>query len=556
MTTLLHDATSNCYFAVEVSSEDLPHLAQLLWQPHPQAKDCWWTGSPYLAAPFWYRIAPDDVATKAVLEPYAWNYWTSFSKDPIAGTGVDTIRIPTGRRPFNFQVAGVQRGVRQKRMLLGDEPGLGKSCQALTIANMTRPKRLVIACPTSIVYNWAAECERWLVDPCAITILDGAKKSVPDRGVTIVPYSRGHSFHRNFLSGPKIDMLVLDEEHQLKEPDARRTIPWLGNSKTQGIAEAADRVIAMSGTPVPNNPLEIHGIMKALSPDTMKNVSRERFKQLYCSTFKGTAKVATKGGGEASVQFEKNSGKNESALNAELRASGIMVRRMKNDVLDQLPPKHVHLVHLTPTAEIEALVKEEATLYDMLQTRLIPAHELMAIQGHIANVRARLGALKAPKIAEYLRFIFESGETRVVCFMLHREAMEIIRKSFEMTRIRVRIVSGSESPRQRQADVDAFQRPGGYELLIGQVYAAGVGLTMTAARYCVLGEIAWTPAINDQAIDRVHRISQTRQVEAPIATFPHAVEERVIRANAAKAISARNILDVNLQTVLGEKLAS
>ena len=79
--------------------------------------------------------------------------------------------------------------------------------------------------------------------------------------------------------------------------------------------------------------------------------------------------------------------------------------------------------------------------------------------------------------------------------------------------------------------------------------AAGVGLTMTAARYCVLGEISWTPATNDQAIDRVHRLTQLRQVEAPIITFPHAVEERVIRANAKKAISAQNILDRNLMSL-------
>jgi SNF2 family DNA or RNA helicase len=259
--------------------------------------------------------------------------------------------------------------------------------------------------------------------------------------------------------------------------------------------------------------------------------------------------VPRKGGGEVNVEFEKIDGAHEQALNAELRASGVMVRRLKNDVLKQLPPKHVFLVHLTPTAAIEELVREEATLYDMLETKVLTSQELMTLQGHIANVRQRLGVLKAPKIAEYVRWIFESGETRVVLFMLHLEAIEVVRKCFEHSRIKVRVMTGAEKPSVRQAHVNAFQREGGYELVVGQVVAAGVGLTMTAARYCVLGEIAWTPATNDQCVDRIHRLSQIRSVQAAICTFPHAVEERVIRANAKKAISARNILDVNLQNM-------
>ena len=299
-----------------------------------------------------------------------------------------------------------------------------------------------------------------------------------------------------------------------------------------------------------NNPLEIHSTLQMLAPDTVGAVSRDKFKELYCSTFKGTANVQTKSGGVASVQFESNSGKNEAALNAELRASGVMVRRLKDQVLKQLPPKHVYLVHLSPTAAIEELVREEATLYEMLETKIMSSQELIALQGHIMAVRRRLGELKAPKIAEYLMTLFESGEKRVVCFMLHLEAINIIRQHFQTTRIKVRVATGAQTPMQRQLDTNAFQAEGGYDLMLGQVIASGIGLTMTSARYCVVGELPWTPAIADQGIDRVHRISQTRQVEAPIIAFPHSVEERVIRANAKKAISARNILDINLASGL------
>lgn len=547
MTNVAFDQNSQCYFATHVTAEDALTLSKLLWQPHPDAFNTWWTRSPYLAAPLWPKVAANDNATRQALGWYAWNYWTSFSKDPLVGTGVDRIRIPQGEKPYPFQVAGVQRALLRPHILIADEPGCGKTLQALVSANMLRPRRTLIGCPTFLVDNWAAECERWLCDPQSITILNNPRKPVPEKGVIILPYSRGHSFVEKILSGPPIDLCITDEVHHLKSPTARRSMPWFADRGFMGMSA---KNISLSGTPTPNNPLEGHSVLSKLAPDTIGKLSRDKFKSLYCHSFKGTAKVATKSGGEASVEFEKVEGAHEYALNAELRASGVMVRRMKDDVLDQLPPKNVFLVHLSPTAEIEALVKEESSLFDMLETKILTSQELMAVQGHIAHVRARLGSLKAPKIAEYVMSIFESGEDRVVLFMLHLEAIELIRRWFDHTRIKVRVLTGAESPAVRQAHVKAFQQPGGVELIIGQVTAAGEGLTMTAARFAVLGEIAWTPGKNDQCIDRVHRISQSRQVNAPIITFPHAVEERVIRTNAKKAISNQNILDVNLQSIL------
>ena len=544
---LLYSAPAQAWYATEVVQADVELLAKLLWFPHPDSASVWWTRSPYLAAPFWRKIDKYDRASHDALHWYAWNYETSFAEEPLIGTGVDSIRIPAGQTPYPFQVAAIQRCVRQARTLVADEPGLGKSLTSLVAANITRPDRIVIGCPTMLVHNWAAECEKWLVDPRTISILDNPRKSPPDKGVIIVPYSRGHTFVEKIMQGPPVDHLILDEAHQLKTPTARRTAPWLGPS---GLGRHAKKVIALTGTPVMNNPLEIHSTLQMLAPDTVGAVSRDKFKELYCSTFKGTANVQTKSGGVASVQFESNSGKNEAALNAELRASGVMVRRLKDQVLKQLPPKHVYLVHLSPTAAIEELVREEATLYEMLETKIMSSQELIALQGHIMAVRRRLGELKAPKIAEYLMTLFESGEKRVVCFMLHLEAINIIRQHFQTTRIKVRVATGAQTPMQRQLDTNAFQAEGGYELLLGQFIASGIGLTMTSARYCVVGELPWTPAIADQGIDRVHRISQTRQVEAPIIAFPHSVEERVIRANAKKAISARNILDINLASGL------
>ena len=546
MPRLMFDPASNAYFAFDVTDESLALLTELRWSPHMAQSRCWWTRSCYLAAPFWSWVPANDTATRAALGPWAWNYSSSFAKEPLAGTGVDQIRLPAGSKPYPFQLAGIQRATMRRRTLIADEPGCGKSLQALGVANMIRPGRTVIGCPTFLVDNWAAECEKWLVDSQPIAIAGRGKRALPSKGVVILPYSRGHVYAEQIAASGPVDYLIADEPEALKSPDARRTKPWLGEG---GLFARAERVVTIGGSPIPNNPVEIHGLLQALSPETMGAVSREKFKETYCSTFVGMAKVQGRRG-EVSVPFEKVTGKNEAALNCELRASGVMVRRMKVDVLDQLPEKRRFLVRLTPTSEIEALVQEEASLYEMLETKLMTPQEQISLQGHIANVRARLGLLKAPKISEFLEHRFAAGEHHLVLFMLHLAAIDAVRKSFEGSRVTVRVLTGAESARARNDSVVEFQKNVGYELIIGQMTAAGVGLTMTAASTCVIGESSWVPSVNGQAEDRVHRISQTKNVEILYLTFPHAVEEKVMQSNARKQLSAQRILDDNLQKMV------
>jgi SWI/SNF-related matrix-associated actin-dependent regulator of chromatin subfamily A-like protein 1 len=539
MTTIRYD--NGAYFAFSPSPQHAGALAELGWRRHAHDLSVWWTRSPYLAAPLYAHAEPGE--TQTALAPYAWNYETSFAKGPIAGTGVDAIRLPIGQSPYPFQVAGVQRAVLRKKVLIADQMGLGKTIQALALMNLVRPRRTVIGCPTFLTKNWASECNSWLVDAQPITILDGGRKSLPDRGIIILPYSRGHTFFEQINAGPPVDLVILDEVHFLKDSNARRSKPWFGE---HGLARRADRVVALSGTPMPNNPLELYGLLSVLAPDLLAGVTHDAFKELYCTTIPLKKKVDLKRGGQKAIEVEKITAKGQAMLNAELRASGVMLRREKEHVLTQLPAKSVYFVHMTPDAEIETLVREESDLYDQLQMRILTSQELMSLRGHVATVRARLGLLKAPKIAEYVRWIFDSGEDRVVLFMLHLEAIEAVRAAFAGSGIDTLVMTGAESTTVRDQRVRDFQTPGRRKLVIGQMTAAGVGTTMTAARYCVLGEINWTPAWNDQAIDRVHRIGQAKSVMAPVLTFPAAVEERVIRAGARKSLDAREVLDVNL----------
>ena len=222
MTSIRHN--DGAFFAFGAGLEHATLLADLGWRRHPQHPDAWWTRSPYLAAPLAAHAEP---AALAALQPWAWNYETSFAKGPIANTGVDAIRLPVGRTPYPFQIAGVQRALMREKVIIADQMGLGKTIQALAMMNLLRPARTVIGCPTFLARNWAQEAQDWLVDAQPIAILDGAKKSLPDRSILILPYSRGHTFHKQILAGAPIDFLIMDEAHFLKDPGAKRTAVWL-----------------------------------------------------------------------------------------------------------------------------------------------------------------------------------------------------------------------------------------------------------------------------------------------------------------------------------------
>lgn len=360
----------------------------------------------------------------------------------------------------------------------------------------------------------------------------------------IVPYSRGHTYHEKLLKtgyGGDNEFCILDEAHYLKGINNRRSVPWWGTSgqKTPGIAYQADRVMALTGTPTPNNPFELYPMLHAIGLEAMGPMSQHRFKERFCVTgdFRGHETI------QDSAQ--------EDELNTILRASGFMTRRHKEDVLTQLPPKNTYLLHLSPSKKIEDLVRQEVTLYEMASLKIMTAQELIALQGHIMSVRRQLGVEKAPKIAEFLVTLFEGEEKRVICGMVHLEAIDLLKRIMSNYDLDVLTITGSVPVKQRQALVDQFQSASPRRmLLICQLEAGGVGLTMTAARYCVMGEIKWEPSSLEQMVDRVHRITQTRQVEAPVVTFPHAIEERVLNKHGRKALSAYNVLDQNLMQLV------
>jgi SWI/SNF-related matrix-associated actin-dependent regulator 1 of chromatin subfamily A len=411
-----------------------------------------------------------------------------------------------------FQRAGVSYLLAQRRAFLADEQGLGKTIEALATLEADGAYPAVVVCPASLKLNWRRELERWLpgrtvralagtgsrVDASHAAGADGHSPA----DITLVNYDIVGA-RLDELSALKPRALVLDESHYCKNAAAKRT---------QAVARlAADVpqdgiVLALTGTPVVNRPAELISQLRILGrlADFGSGVKfGERFR-----------------GPDAHLR-----------LHWHLRAR-CLVRRLKADVLTQLPAKTRAVVPVELDNEVEYRLAER-DLVAWLRSQPLDLSELDAKVA--AALRAerlvRLNALKLlaarGKLGAAMRWIHDfcsSGE-RLVVFAHHREVQRALLEHFP----HALHILGQDSHAARDAALQAFQGPdeAHNQLIVCSIEVAGQGLTLTRASNVVFLELDWTPAKHDQAEDRCHRIGQQDAVSAYYLLAADTVDETI-----------------------------
>ncbi|MFV2041435.1 MAG: helicase-related protein, partial [Candidatus Hydrothermarchaeales archaeon] len=236
-------------------------------------------------------------------------------------------------------------------------------------------------------------------------------------------------------------------------------------------------------------------------------------------------------------------------LNADLRSSGFMLRPDTERVLKDMPDLTISRLELHPTPEVDSLVRREVELYDIINSggvTSMTASEQAELKGHVATVRRLIGEKKAPQIAEYLKILLAGGLDRLVCFLYHKDVIDTIAERMPAG-IRVSKISGSVSMENRDAIIKAFQgkdpRP---HILLGQIQSCGVGITLTKARHCVVGELDWTWSVNEQAIKRLHRLTQVNHVQADFLSYPNSIDARIMKRSDDKRVMNLQIYNDDL----------
>ena len=408
--------------------------------------------------------------------------------------------------------------------VLADDMGLGKTLQTICaiVPRSANGKGTLVVCPKSVVYNWQAEIARFRPS-LGVAVFHGPRRALdPNADVTLTTYAVLR-LDTELLAKQEWDTIVLDEAQAIKNETSQ--------TARAAFELEADFKLALSGTPVENRLEELWSVMTFANPGLLGG--RTSFADRYVSPIaSGNAEAASR-------------------LRAKIRP--VVLRRMKRDVLPELPPRtdavlHVELeeservvydaVRAATKKELAAKIAEGAgvlaALEALLRLRQASCHPAL-VPGQKADssskVEALLGALEDAAADGHKALVFSQWTS----------LLDLVEPHLEAAGIRFARLDGST--RDRGAVVDTFQDPAGPPVLLASLKAGGTGLNLTAADHVFLLDPWWNPAAEDQAADRAHRIGQDRPVMVYRLVAKDTVEERILALQEKK----RALADVALR---------
>lgn len=404
--------------------------------------------------------------------------------------------------------------------ILADEMGLGKTIQALSAISASIVGRLsLVICPKTLLYNWAAEIEKFHTN-IPYAIVEGNKQSrteilgSPNIHLFIMSYSMVLSDFST-LKNMEFEWIVLDEAQNIKNVSAQRTsaIKKL-NSRHR---------LALSGTPVENNLTELWSIMDFLNPGYLGTLSK--FKQNYLPS----------------------EDTNTARLSLKRMTAPFMLRRIKKEVLLELPDKQEQISWCKLNSVQEKLYLQ---ILDMVQKKLLPTGAEMPSYVHILAALTKLRQLcnhphlanpdivpeieASTKLEQLVELVTEATEAghKVLVFSQFVQMLSIMRKVFDQLGIAYAYLDGQT--KDRVSPVKRFETDPELKLFLISLKTGGTGLNLTAADTVILYDPWWNPMVENQAIDRTHRIGQTKKVQVFRLIAKGTVEEKIIALQEAK----------------------
>jgi len=404
--------------------------------------------------------------------------------------------------------------------------GLGKTAQALAYLQLHPELRpAIVVCPASLKLNWRKEINMWMdFQNQDVRIINGkvtANTMTLSYGINIINYDILSSW-ADKLKTIKPAVIILDESHYLKNSKAQRT------NAVIKLCKNIKHVIALSGTPIVNRPIEFYNTIKIIEPGLFP--SQWKFAHEYC------------GAKHNGFGWDFNGATNTTKLH-ELLTSTIMIRRKKEDVLKDLPAKVRSVVPI----EIDNLMEYKQAEGDIIAWIRKNEGKEKADKAKQAEVLVQFEKLKQlainGKIKQCISWIenFLDSDQKLVVFATHKRIIEVLMNHFGNIAVKL---DGSTPNDQRQIVVDQFQNNNNTRLFIGNLQAAGVGITLTAASTTCFIELGWSPGVHAQAEDRVHRIGQKADsVNAYYLIADQTVEETIAEIIDAKQKVLSKILD-------------
>lgn len=392
-----------------------------------------------------------------------------------------------------FQREGVRYALKRRgRVLLADDMGLGKTVQSLAIVSAYKSLwPLLIVCPSSMRFAWKCAVVRWLpsVPEEEIVVVTCGKDELSGHDIMIISYDL-LARKRDELVDMAIKAAILDESHFVKGHKTNRA------KAAECILKHAKVILLLSGTPALSKPIELYPQISLIEPKLFPYATD--FGMRYCNGRKVNF------GRVSHYDFQGSSNMNELKLLLEER---FMLRRIKADVLAQLPAKLRQMVILDPTA-VKSKSKEMQSQAKMMEDRSLNKSER---RGVLLEWYHSTAAAKAAAVQDYIKDLLESNR-KFICFAHHQTMMNCVAEQIEKCKVQYMRIDGATASGARKEACDAFQTDDNVRVALLSITAANAGITLTAAQLVVFAELFWNPGILTQAEDRAHRIGQTDSV--------------------------------------------
>jgi SWI/SNF-related matrix-associated actin-dependent regulator 1 of chromatin subfamily A len=408
----------------------------------------------------------------------------------------------THRPPMEHQKEAIEKLVRNKKFILADDMGLGKTTSTIIAALETGAKKVLIVCPASLKINWQREIANY--SDRTVYIAEG-KKFSDEHDFVIVNYDILKNFHdtkekeKSEIMKINFDLVIMDEAHMISNPQAQRT------KIANDIASKSNRVWLLSGTPMTSRPMNYYNLLNLVdSPVAMNWMA---YAKRYCNGFQfsvGKRKVWNVTGASNLEELRE-------------RTSTHILRRLKEDVLD-LPEKIITPVYLRlKSKDYEELMGEYFNWYDQNPEE---SSSLTIQFSKLMKVRKVIAQEKINNTIELAENIIEQGK-KVIIFTNFTDTLNQIYNHFGKSAV---YLDGSCSKFHRQNAVDEFQTNDKIKVFVGNLKAAGVGITLTSAEAVIMNDLSFVPAEHSQAEDRSHRIGQKNSTSVYYPLFENSIE--------------------------------
>ncbi len=422
--------------------------------------------------------------------------------------------------------------------ILADDMGLGKTLQTLAWVawrheqNGKHHKPALVICPASVLHNWRREAEKFTPHLKVLVLESGAarhslRKTIPQYDIIVTNYAL---LRRDWEALQKFPFcaVILDEAQFIKNPTAQ---------VTQSVKQLkANQRLALTGTPLENRLLDLWSIVDFVQPGYLGN--QEHFGQTY----------EPKGEGEEGQIAQRIARRR---LSAKLRP--LMLRRLKRQVAKDLPERievrrdcelgeaqrKLYLAELRRSREQVLQAVAEKGLAKSKMHVLAALTRLRQICCHPSLVGNDSNSGKTETLFELLEPLLQEGQ-KVLVFSQFVQMLKLLEAEFKQRGISTHMLTGET--KERQTVVQAFQNDDQASVFLLSLRAAGTGLNLTTASYVVLYDPWWNPAVEAQAIDRSHRIGQTRNVTACRLIAPGTVEEKIWDLQQSKSKTIADVL--------------